>query len=487
MKYWQKIYFSVLLLFVLVCNVCIFLVVRNMLSEEQRRQQHFYLREAASLSVQLEEELAALETRDRLTPEALTSLMQGHGDRAKQQERWVELTYEKQRYGSNFPFVQKKETVLPGEGSLLYWWHYKEGCWYFNVCSSPRQDAELWQLFAVRELAGQEQKLIATGAAFAVVSPLVLAGLLYLLLQLVNRPIARLSEAARRIAAGDYELRIPTKKEGHRREKTADEMQQLAADFNTMAAAVQEKVRALEEESRCKQEFIDNMAHEMRTPLTMITGFGQLLSMAALEEREKQEALEKILAGATRLTSLQEQLLALSLLRTPELEKQPVSLKELLLKVEEGQRPYAAQRGVQVHVLGQDVMVQGEKTLLYSLFDNLLHNALRASGAETENTRAPGIDEGCLPAEEGPLTVRMEIVSAPPSVRITDRGIGMTKQQLARIGEPFYRGDKARSRRDGGAGLGVTLCFAIAKAHGATLQFESCPGAGTRAIVRFTE
>lgn len=112
--------------------------------------------------------------------------------------------------------------------------------------------------------------------------------------------------------------------------------------------------------------------------------------------------------------------------------------------------------------------VPGEAPLLESLLVNLLDNAVKACEAGGRVT---------LGAQADAHSVRLWV---------QDTGCGMDRETLAHIGDPFYRPDKARSRRQGGAGLGLALCFAIAKAHGARLTFSSRPGHGTTASVLFT-
>ena len=112
--------------------------------------------------------------------------------------------------------------------------------------------------------------------------------------------------------------------------------------------------------------------------------------------------------------------------------------------------------------------VQGEAALLESLMVNLADNAVKACGPG-------GSVRLCARRETGRLTLTVQ-----------DTGRGMDAETLAHIGEPFYRPDKARSREQGGAGLGLALCFQIAQSHGAALSFTSAPGAGTTAAVIFT-
>ena len=149
--------------------------------------------------------------------------------------------------------------------------------------------------------------------------------------------------------------------------------------------------------------------------------------------------------------------------------REPVDVPALLEKAARTVAPKAAARGVALEPVQADACtVQGEAALLESLMVNLADNAVKACGPG-------GSVRLCARRETGRLTLTVQ-----------DTGRGMDAETLAHIGEPFYRPDKARSREQGGAGLGLALCFQIAQSHGAALSFTSAPGAGTTAAVIFT-
>ena len=141
-----------------------------------------------------------------------------------------------------------------------------------------------------------------------------------------------------------------------------------------------------------------------------------------------------------------------------------------LADLPEAAAPRAEARGVRPLCAepGPLTPLWGDAALLESLLVNLCDNGAKACapGGQVELAAAAAADGGCT------LTVR-------------DNGCGMDADTLARLGQPFFRADKARARADGGAGLGVTLCYRIAAAHGAELTYSSRPGAGTAAAVRF--
>ena len=203
-----------------------------------------------------------------------------------------------------------------------------------------------------------------------------------------------------------------------------------------------------------RQELIDALAHEMRTPLTAILGGVRLLERAKLDESSRAELLASMAKETQRLSDMDERLLLLTRLEHEKPEFTPFSSLEMAkeaLCVFEG-----------VALSGKDAIFVAERELTILLLRNLVVNAKRAGGCEPV----------CVALFENGFSV-------------TDSGCGMTTEQIARAFEPFYKADKSRARAQGGAGLGLTLCRKIARLHGGTLGIESEIGKGTRVVYYF--
>ena len=267
------------------------------------------------------------------------------------------------------------------------------------------------------------------------------------------------------MAGGDYTRRATAP--GAPR---TDEVGELGRALDELAATVDAQLKTLSAEADAKQRLVDDLSHEMRTPLTAIGGYAEYIQRADLRGSELQEALDTIRFESGRLLNLSQQLVRLSVLRQepPELTEQDAAA--LLRRAAKALRPKAAARGVTLHCETPEALpaIQGEAALLESLVVNLGDNAIKAcaAGGTVTLASAAAADGGC-------------------ALTVTDNGRGMDAGTLARIGQPFYRADKARARAEGGAGLGVALCRSITAAHGAVLQYESEPGRGTRATVTF--
>ena len=271
------------------------------------------------------------------------------------------------------------------------------------------------------------------------------------------RPLALLNRASRQIAAGNYALRTDL--------HTDDEIGQLSESFDTMAAAVQEKVAALELSVQQREDFMGAFTHELKTPMTGILGCADLLRSMQPDPEEQREAAGAIYHEAHRLENLSVKLLQLLHLDEEELTLVPLNLDKVVARAIQAARPALEQNGnARAEAIPTGLWVMGDGDLLCDLVLNLISNAAKAG---------PG----------GLITITAEQVGKTVLLRVRDRGCGIPADQLTRVTEPFYMVDKSRARKQGGSGLGLALCSRIAQAHGGTLTIESEPGKGTAVTV----
>lgn len=410
------------------------------------------------------EDMAAVSTR---RPAALTDLFRYYGDRMLGQELHIAVWKDGAAQFSNLPGggapLPEVSTLAAGQRS----WQVRmvEGrhvifattaltgtlAGWCVSCSSDIEPFYLdWQRNAVlfAGLAGIASLLFAVG--------------LYFVLWRMYQPLRALTDTARTLAAGDYSARAPA--------SGRDEMGELGRTVNDMAARVDAQMAQLGAEAKAKQTLVDNLSHEMRTPLTAIGGYADYMLRANLTPEQLADSAETIRFESERLLKLSNQLVRLSVLNHERPELSPLSLREVLSRAVSTAAPKAAKHGVQVLLCGEkkDIRVLGQPDLLESLFVNLADNGAKACPAGgTVTLCADALPNGGV------------------RVTVADTGRGMDADALAQLGQPFYRADKARSRAEGGVGLGVALCFAIVQAHGAALTYQSAPGQGTTAAVEF--
>lgn len=285
------------------------------------------------------------------------------------------------------------------------------------------------------------------GAAALGLIGLALAGALAIWISgVLTRPLSQLADAAAKLADGDYTAPLPAAKN--------DEMNALIRAFSRMNAAIDERETALRTQAEERQALIDALAHEMRTPLTAILGGARLLQQSRLSGSQQSELLDTMAREASRLSTMDERLLLLTRLDHEAPAFAPFDSQAMAreaLSVYDG-----------VRLEGDDAVFVGERELTILLLRNLVVNAQRAGGKEA-----------------------VRVTLHPDGFDVTDYGCGMTKEQIARAFEPFYKADKARTRSAGGAGLGLPLCRKIARLHHGELHMESEIGRGTRVCYRF--
>jgi heavy metal sensor kinase len=268
-------------------------------------------------------------------------------------------------------------------------------------------------------------------------------------------PLARLATAARGIDVTDLSARLPVRGAG-------DELDALAGAFND---TLQRLDAALAE----MRQFSAAIAHELRTPLAALRGETELALMQAGSEDEYRRALTGQLEELDKIGRLVGQLLTLARLEAGEipLAHAPVDLAALAGSVTEQLEVVAQDRGVGLLTkLTGPVTVVGDSAWLERLLLNLIDNALKYTPAGGRVIIAVSLDED---------RARIEV---------SDSGVGMPPDVLARAFERFYRADAARSPGAHGVGLGLTLVKWIADRHHATIDIRSRPGEGTTVTVR---
>lgn len=275
---------------------------------------------------------------------------------------------------------------------------------------------------------------------------------LFLLSTWLTQPIRNLGSAAARLAQGDYASRA--------RVTGGDELAELSGNFNTMAQAIEKNVGELSAAKQRQEDFTASFVHELKTPLTSIIGYADMLRSGALPPDKQYKAASYIFSEGKRLERLSLSLMEL-LAVGHSAETKPVDMRRLLEEAERIIRPAMAARELTLTVSAGEGVIAGDGALLQTLVLNLLDNARKAS--------APG----------GSVSLEGEAAAEGYRLRVTDRGRGIPAGELDRITEAFYMVDKSRSRAEGGAGLGLALCRKIAETHGGTMTFSSREGEGT--------
>ena len=273
----------------------------------------------------------------------------------------------------------------------------------------------------------------------------------------LTTPIRSLSRAAVRLTQGDYTSRARVAGE--------DEIGELSASFNAMAGAIEKNIQELEDAARRQEDFTASFVHELKTPLTSIIGYADMLRSRSLDEGRRFKAASYIFSEGKRLENLSLSLMSLMVVGRTEADVGNVSMDRLCAEAARISLPAMHAKDLSLVTQAEEGVLRGDPALLQTLLQNLLDNARKAS------------EPGAVVVLEGRETEEGYRLS------VSDQGRGIPEEELGKITEAFYMVDKSRSRAEGGAGLGLALCREIAELHGGALRFESQLGLGTKVTV----
>ena len=240
-------------------------------------------------------------------------------------------------------------------------------------------------------------------------------------------------------------------------------------EIEPFVSTIRSQHEELKKTSDLRREFTANVSHELKTPLTSISGYAELMENGIIQAKEVPHYAHEIRSSATRLITLINDIIQLSQLDSPVLEVifEQVNVYSVAQKVVQALQINAAERQVTLTLTGSDAVICGNRSMIEELITNLCDNALRYN------------------YKGG--TVRVSVVPLKGRVILTvqDTGIGISQEDQARVFERFYRVDKSRSKETGGTGLGLSIVKHIVAKHDADIKLESELGRGTSVRVTF--
>lgn len=248
-----------------------------------------------------------------------------------------------------------------------------------------------------------------------------------------------------------------------------DELNIIARTTTDMSKSVQDYIRKLEKEKTIRQEFFSNASHELKTPLTAIRGYAELLQSGMASDTQMQkEFLGRIHSEVEEMTNLINDILMISRLETKELmpTKEILCVKSVAEEVKKTLKPLADENNVSLEIHCCDEFVYMDRSHLQGILSNLMGNAVKYN--------RPG----------GFVQTDITMDSTSLSIRVEDSGIGIAKEDQKRIFERFYRVDKGRSKRVAGTGLGLSIVKHVTEFYGGCVSVESQSGVGSTFLVQ---
>lgn len=277
----------------------------------------------------------------------------------------------------------------------------------------------------------------------------------------VTRPLLEIADEMQKLKDENPEF--------HFNQYQYDEMNVIADTTLQMAKAVKESMNRIEFEKLVRQEFFSNASHELKTPLTSIHGYIELLqNNLATDENMKKEFLSRIKMESDNMTNLINDILLISRLETKEAEvvMSKVRISPLLQEVCKTLEPLAQQFQVSVKTNCKPLSVMANMQQLRELFNNLITNAIKYN--------KPG----------GKVEITITSEAKEMVIIVADTGVGIEDEDIQRIFERFYRVEKGRSKRVGGTGLGLSIVKHIVNYYDGSIKVKSKPGEGSKFTIR---
>lgn len=290
------------------------------------------------------------------------------------------------------------------------------------------------------------------------ISLILIALIAYVISKTLTRPLTRMQKEMKKLSKGNFNINL---KEGH------DEFGKLAKNFNNMSKELEKRNNELVESASSKQLFIDNLSHEMNTPLTSIQGYAELMQKANLNDEQKQKYLKYIQDEGRRIQDMYKKLLLLSYKKNSDFEKKEVEMSEVFVEIDDTFKERMKDAKIELIINNQLDYISGDETLIIMSISNLIKNAMNVSEKNTK------------------IMVNAFSMNDKKYIQVVDQGSGISEENIKKITEPFYRVDKVRSRKNGGAGLGLSICKSIMDMHGGKLLIESELGKGSIFTLEF--
>ena len=329
---------------------------------------------------------------------------------------------------------------------------------YYLHCVQPLQIRGMYFLVEnYRDMTSvfqNQSRYIQTFSLLMVLVLVVGGSVIFLLSYWIVRPIRQLSQASKKLAAGvDMEPVYV---------RSNDEIGMLAEDFNRMSRQLSENMAELKDYARRQEMFVGNFDHELKTPLTSIIGYGDMIRSKRLPEEQTVLLANQIVQEGKRLEAMSKKLMALTVLKHQDFQMRCVSAKKFLTAVYNTVFPAMEGENIRFIAKIQDGKLWIEPDLMKTVCINLLDNARKA-----------------MNGNQGEVFLSGTVTEDGYRISVKDNGKGIPASEIEKISDAFYMVDKADARGRGGAGLGLALCKEIMDIHHTAMKFQSRPGEGT--------
>ena len=294
-----------------------------------------------------------------------------------------------------------------------------------------------------------------------IIVSMVIAIVLYVFSRYITHPLSKVTAVAEVISSGNYTARVD---DSYKKMKSY-EIMKLGETLNHLAENTEEHIYELEDLAQKREDFVGNFTHEIKTPLTSIIGYADLLRTYDLKPDKRREYSSFIYNEGKRLEQLSLNLLQLIVMGRTDFELVAIDTTKLFERLDDAVRFSGEKFNVRIRLKCAPARVMAEPSLIIAAAINLIDNACKAS--ETGQS----------------ISVMGRMQEGDYVISVIDNGRGIPENEIDKIVEPFYMVDKSRARSQGGAGLGLALCHKIAEIHGGELRIKSELGKGTTVMM----
>lgn len=377
---------------------------------------------------------------------------------------WLESENENDIYLSNsmrsdkVP-VYKMETESSHRGCYLYSDNERFFLMTRSFIISDSKDIYLNIVRDVTEIFNSRNNQLFLFYKIMLLNLILIAGFSYFIATHLTKPLSRLSSVAREISQGNLSSRAGF--------TSADEVGQLANDIDEMAENLENNIEQLNDAVRREEDFVGNFAHELKTPLTSIIGYADMLRSRKLDDETRFSFSNYIFTEGKRLEGMSFKLLDLIVTKKKSITLKKINANYFFDEVKTALLPLMEKEKVDFQVKNEEGFIMADLDLLKSVLFNLSDNARKASKGSSEPR----------------VHINGKVENDCYMIEISDNGVGIPKEELDKITEAFYMVDKSRAREQGGAGLGLALCKQIVELHEGRMEFVSEIGKGTSIFI----
>ncbi len=326
--------------------------------------------------------------------------------------------------------------------------NYMLFCSYWNVDNNA---IYIVNMYDITEIYEERDRQISETLISDIVILTISAVTIFIFSIYLTKPISKLNKASKKIAEGNFKERVSI--------KSKDEIGELAKSFNTMADEVESKIYELKKQVKQKNDFITGFSHELKTPMTAIMGYSDMLRLKKCDEDVTRKALNYIYSETKRLSNLSHKLMILMSLTDEKIELKAIEIDRFIKKVSEKEE---MSQNIKIEVKAEKAKVSGDVDLLECVLKNLIENARKAE-----------------PKDNKVMIIGENLENEKYRISVIDKGKGIPKEHIDRVTEEFYMIDKSRSRNSGGSGIGLALSQKILALHGSNVNIESKVDIGT--------